>query len=136
VLTFHVEAVHDPRATAERIAELGVGVGIALNPETPIGSLVDCLPVVDQVLVMSVDAGFGGQKFNPVALEKLRVLRQEYPDLLLEIDGGIDPETIGKARAAGCDLFVVGSAIFRHDDYGVAFKELNAAMTAAEDAEL
>ncbi|MEE2937912.1 MAG: ribulose-phosphate 3-epimerase [Planctomycetota bacterium] len=136
VLTFHVEAVHDPRATAERIAELGVGVGVALNPETPIGSLVDCLPVVDQVLVMSVEAGFGGQKFNPVALEKLRVLRQEYPDLLLEIDGGIDPETIGKARAAGCDLFVVGSAIFRHDDYGAAFKELNAAMRAAEDAEL
>lgn len=134
LLTFHVEAVRDPKATAEQIAELGVGVGVALNPETPLSSLAECLPVVDLVLVMSVEAGFGGQSFNPVALEKLHMLRQDHPDLLLQIDGGIDPETIGKARQAGCDLFVVGSAIFRKDDYGEAFDELNAAITAAEGA--
>ncbi|MEM1067861.1 MAG: ribulose-phosphate 3-epimerase [Planctomycetota bacterium] len=131
LLTFHVEAVQDPKATAEEIASMDVGVGIALNPETPLGSLIDCLPFVDMVLVMSVEAGFGGQSFNPIALEKIRTLRKEYPDLLLQIDGGIDPETIGPARQAGCDLFVVGSAIFRKDDYGQAFDALNAAIAAA-----
>ncbi len=73
---------------------------------------------------MSVKAGFGGQKFNPVALEKLSRLRQRHPELLLQIDGGIDASTIGLARQAGCDLFVVGSAIFRSDDYGQAMEDL------------
>ena len=131
MLTFHVEAVKDPVATAEQFRDLGVGVGVALNPETPLGSVRDCLSLVDMVLVMSVEAGFGGQAFNPVALEKLRELRSEYPELLLEIDGGIDPSTIGSAREAGCDLFVVGSAIFGRDDYGQAIKELTGAISAA-----
>jgi ribulose-phosphate 3-epimerase len=91
--------------------------------------LAGCLPIVDMVLVMSVEAGFGGQKFNPIALDKLRAIRQEYPELLLEIDGGIDSQTIGAARQAGCDLFVVGSAIFRQEDYGQAITSLNQAMT-------
>ena len=131
LLTFHIEAIHNRDAveTVERIRELGVGVGVALNPETPLSTLAPCLPIVDMVLVMSVGAGFGGQAFNPVALEKLRVLREEYPDLLLEIDGGIDAETIGPAREAGCDLFVVGSAIFRQDDYRKAIAGLNEAVT-------
>jgi ribulose-phosphate 3-epimerase len=108
-----------------------VGVGVALNPETPLSVLADCLPVVDMVLVMSVEAGFGGQKFNPIALEKLRAIREHYPELLLEIDGGIDGQTIGAARQAGCDLFVVGSAIFRKEDYGQAISSLNQAMTGS-----
>jgi ribulose-phosphate 3-epimerase len=78
------------------------------------------------VLVMSVNAGFGGQAFNPVALAKLAALKQSHPDLLLEIDGGINLETIGAARAAGCDLFVVGSAIFKQDDYAAAIAALDA----------
>lgn len=131
LLTFHVEAVKDPKQTAEEIAKLGVGVGVALNPETPLGSISDCLSVVDLVLVMSVEAGFGGQSFNPIALEKIQTLRAEYPDLLIEIDGGIDPQTIGPARQAGCDLFVVGSAIFGKDDYRDAISNLNAAIADA-----
>lgn len=132
LLTFHVEAVRDPAETAQQIRELGVGVGIALNPETPLGSLGDALTHADMALVMSVEAGFGGQSFNPIALEKLRTLRAEFPELLLEIDGGIDSNTIGDARAAGCDLFVVGSAIFRTDDYSQAIADLNAAIAARE----
>jgi ribulose-phosphate 3-epimerase len=132
LLTFHVEAVRDAAATAEQIRELGVGVGVALNPDTPLATLQSCLPLVDMVLVMSVTAGFGGQSFNPVALEKLSVLRQAYPDLLLQVDGGVDVRTIGPARAAGCDLFVVGSAIFRQPDYGKAMQELTTAIAAAE----
>ncbi len=131
LLTFHVEAVRDPVETAERIRELGVGVGVALNPGTPLASLGESLSLVDLVLVMSVDAGFGGQSFNPVALDKLRVLREQYPSLLLEIDGGIDASTIGPAREAGCDLFVVGSAIFRQDHYRHAMEELNGALRGA-----
>ncbi len=128
LLTFHVEAVADPRTVAQQIRDLGVGVGIAINPGTPIERLFDALPFCDLALVMSVNAGFGGQAFNPIALEKLQVLRKEFPKLLLEIDGGISKETIGPARKAGCDLFVVGSAIFGHSDYGLAIQELRASL--------
>ena len=132
-LTFHVEAVQDKdaAAVAREIKSMGVGVGVALNPGTPLSDLDACLPEVDLVLVMSVDAGFGGQSFNPVALEKVEKLRQDHPDLLLEIDGGINAETIAPARAAGCDLFVVGSAIFKQHDYSAAISALDAAIEGA-----
>lgn len=132
LLTFHAESVIDASETAQQIAELGVSVGVALNPDTPLASIANCLPHVDMVLVMSVEAGFGGQKFNPIALEKLRALREAHPDLLLQIDGGIDTNTIGPARDAGCDLFVVGSAIFKKEDYNAAFADLNAAINGGD----
>ena len=128
LLTFHVEAVQDAAAVAQEIRALGVGVGVALNPDTPLSDLDSCLDHVDLVLAMSVKAGFGGQQFNPIALEKLSSLKQSHPDLLLEIDGGINLETIAAARQAGCDLFVVGSAIFKQDDYRAAIKGLESAM--------
>lgn len=128
MVTFHVESVLNAADVAAKIKDLGVNVGVTLNPETPLASIRECLPMVDMVLVMSVEAGFGGQKFNPIALEKLQTLRTEFPDLLLEIDGGIDATTIGLAHAAGCDLFVVGSAIFKKDSYADAFADLMAAM--------
>lgn len=118
LLTFHVEAVQQPAEVAGRIRDMGVAVGIALNPDTPLEAIEPCLSYVDLVLVMSVKAGFGGQQFNPVALEKLSRLRESHPNLLLEIDGGIDATTIGLARQSGCDLFVVGSAIFRSGTSG------------------
>ncbi len=130
LLTFHVEAVAEPVSVAKRLRDLGVGVGIALNPDTPLDSLSEAIPYCDMALVMSVNAGFGGQAFNPVALDKLRTLRAENPDLLLEIDGGINRHTIGAARSAGCDLFVVGSAIFGYPDYAQAIAELRSEMAA------
>jgi ribulose-phosphate 3-epimerase len=135
LLTFHVEAVQDPVETAQRIGELGVAVGVALNPKTPLEKLAGCESHVDMVLVMSVEAGFGGQQFDPVSLEKLQALKDKHPELLLEIDGGIDANTIGPARQAGCDLFVVGSAIFRRDDYGEAMEELTTAINAVAGKE-
>lgn len=128
LLTFHVEAVKDPAAAAKAMAAMGVGVGVAINPGTSMERLGSCLDHCDLALVMSVEAGFGGQSFNPIALERLRELRQRYPNLLLEIDGGINEDTIAPARQAGCDLFVVGSAIFRHPNYGRAMSDLSTAM--------
>ena len=132
LLTFHAEAVDDVAEVAGKIRDLGVGVGVALNPDTPLSAIEPALPSVDLVLVMSVDAGFGGQSFNPVALEKLAQLRSRFPKVLLEIDGGIGDQTIGPARQAGADLFVVGSAIFRKPDYGEAFTSLGRALEAAD----
>ncbi len=126
LLTFHIESEggEDPRQTIEALKQLDVGVGVALNPGTSLDAISDCLGEVDMVLVMSVEAGFGGQSFNPKVLEKVQAIRREHPDLLIQIDGGIDTTTIGLAGAAGCDLFVVGSAIFKQEDYRVAIDEL------------
>ena len=138
LLTIHIEAVQqqgqDAADVCRQIRAMGVPVGIALNPDTSLSSLEGCVSDVDMVLVMSVNAGFGGQKFNPVALDKLRELRTSHPDLLLEIDGGIDQNTIGLARQAGCDLFVVGSAIFcpeNKQDYREAIAGLDTAIANA-----
>jgi ribulose-phosphate 3-epimerase len=131
ILTFHVEAVDDAVDVAGQIRDLGVGVGIAINPNTPMDKLSDALDCVDMVLVMSVQAGFGGQSFNPIALDRIRELRASHSELLLEIDGGINVSTIGAAREAGCDMFVVGSAIFSCDDYNAVIADLNQAMVSA-----
>ncbi len=131
-ITFHVEAVADPVAVAGQIRDLGVAAGVAINPGTDFSQLNDeLLGVVDLALVMSVEAGFGGQSFNPVALDRIRSIRERFPNLLIEIDGGINAETIGSARSAGCDLFVVGSAIFGQNDYAAAMTDLTTSMTAA-----
>ncbi len=125
IITFHIEAVADPRPLLEEIRSLGAGAGIALNPNTPLSTVEGCVDLCDLVLVMSVPAGFGGQPFHDVALEKLANLRQlAGPDVLLEVDGGINQSTIKSCAEAGANLFVVGSAIFRSDRYGPAVREL------------
>lgn len=127
IVTVHIEATSQPRALLSQIRELGVGAGIALNPATPLGVLDGCLDLADLVLVMSVPAGFGGQKFDDVALEKLRELKAEVrPEVLLEVDGGVNETTIGRAARAGAQLFVVGSAIFGQPRYDAAVRELTA----------
>ncbi|MEM9367421.1 MAG: ribulose-phosphate 3-epimerase [Planctomycetota bacterium] len=133
LLTFHVEAVDDVIATAGQIRDLGVPAGVAVNPDTPMDAIMAAAAHVDMVLVMSVNAGFGGQSFRPEALDRLRMLRAAYPDLLLEIDGGIKKSNIASAREAGCDLFVVGSAIFGADDYGSAIDGLNTEIQNASE---
>ena len=125
ILTFHVEATEDPRTLLQRIRGLGAGAGVALNPDTPLSRVEDCLELCDLLLVMSVRAGFGGQQFNPVALEKLRRVRElTHGDVLLEVDGGVNRETIPSCAEAGAQLFVVGSAIFRNDQYATVVREL------------
>ena len=125
LMTVHIEAVRDPRPVLRRIREAGAGAGLALNPGTPVSAIVDYVGECDLVLVMSVQPGFGGQKFQPVALEKLRELRRLLPqETLLSVDGGIGSGTIAATAAAGADLFVVGSAIFDTSDYHQSLREL------------
>jgi ribulose-phosphate 3-epimerase len=128
-IMFHIEAVSQPRPILEKIRALGVGAGLALNPATPLSAIEEHLDLCDQVLVMSVQAGFGGQSFQKVALEKLRALRSKVsPDVLLEVDGGVNESTIQDCAEAGAHLLVVGSAIFKHNDYAAAMRRLTGLM--------
>jgi ribulose-phosphate 3-epimerase len=121
ILTVHVEAIEDPLPTLEEIRNLGLGAGLAINPSTPFEAAETLLDHIDLLLVMSVEAGFGGQTFNPVALERLRRARELAGDrLVLEIDGGVNENTISSCAAAGAQLFVVGSGVFKKLDYGAA----------------
>ena len=124
-ITFHIEAVPEPAALLKSIRAAGAWAGLALNPGTPAERVRPYLADCDLVLVMSVEPGFGGQKFIPTALEKLRLLREWAPaDTVLSVDGGIDPATIGSAAAAGAQFFVAGSAVFDAPDYGTALGHL------------
>jgi ribulose-phosphate 3-epimerase len=125
-MTIHIEAVPDPRPLLDKIREMGALAGLSLNPPTPLSAIESSLPYCDLILVMSVMPGFGGQKFDPSALDKLRTLRDRHDvDALLEVDGGINSETIGKCAEAGAELFVAGVAVFHTDDYAVTIEELH-----------
>lgn len=128
-ITVHVEVEEEIGPVLDEIRSLGVGTGLALNPDTPLQLVEPLLAACDLLLIMSVDAGFGGQSFNPVALSKLRAVRERFPQLLLEVDGGINASTISDCHAAGAQLFVVGSAIFGHSDYRFALEQLTAALS-------
>lgn len=130
-ITIHIEAVSDPRAILRQIRDAGRVAGLALNPDTPVSAIEPYLEDCGLVLVMSVQPGFGGQKFLPVALEKLRALAQRVrPGTVLSVDGGIGSETIAAAASAGARLFVAGSAIFDMADYRTALVDLrNKAMS-------
>jgi ribulose-phosphate 3-epimerase len=128
-MTVHIEVVANPRPVLEKIRSLGAWAGLALNPPTPLSAIENSLPYCDLILVMSVMPGFGGQLFDARALEKLRALRaRDDHDALLEVDGGITPETIGPCTEAGVDLCVTGTAIFHSEDYAAAMRQLEAAM--------
>lgn len=124
-MTIHAEAVDDPRPVLEKIRSLGASAGLAINPPTPVSAIRHCLEACDLVLVMSVMPGFGGQEFDRRALGKLKELRPLVgDDVLLEIDGGVHETTIADCTAAGAQLLVVGSAIFKSNDYAAAIGEL------------
>jgi ribulose-phosphate 3-epimerase len=124
-VTFHVEQVADPAAAAKEIRKLGCHVGITLNPATGVQSLFPALDHIDVVLVMSVVPGFSGQKFMPEVLAKCETIKKRLrPNQRLEIDGGINADTIRPARDAGVDWFVVASAIFDKPDRAAAIAEL------------
>lgn len=128
-ITIHIEPVDDPAPLLTKIRDLGLASGLALNPPTPLSAIEPHLKLCDMVLVMSVMPGFGGQAFNNIALDKLRSLREQgsllgRDDLLLQVDGGMNDETIGNCAGAGADLLVAGSAFFSHDDYARRLEQL------------
>ncbi|MDJ0905833.1 MAG: ribulose-phosphate 3-epimerase [Woeseiaceae bacterium] len=120
-ITFHPEASRHIDRTLALIRDEGCKSGLVFNPATPLDSLEYVIDKVDMVLLMSVNPGFGGQKFIPSALDKLRAARKIIDasglDIRLEIDGGVKVDNIGEIAAAGADTFVAGSAIFGSEDY-------------------
>lgn len=129
-LGFHYEAGSDNAETLKKIRELGCKSCITIKPATAPESIFELLPLCDMVLVMSVEPGFGGQKFMPSALDKLSALRDECTrrglDIELEVDGGINAETAPLAVSAGATVLVAGNYIFSAEDMGAKVKEIKA----------
>jgi len=127
-LGVHVETCPHLHRTIQQIHGLGKQACVVLNPSTPAEAVEPVLGDVDQVLVMSVNPGFGGQAFIESTLGKVARIRgwidERELDVALEIDGGMGPDTIGRAARAGADVFVAGTAIFRHPDYAAAIADL------------
>ena len=119
-LTVHLEACVHLDRTLHHIRELGMGAGVAINPVTPVEGLKHILPLADLVLVMTVNPGFGGQKFIPYTLEKVRSLRQMIDaagtGTRLQVDGGVDATTAPQLLASGADALVAGSYVFASED--------------------
>ena len=116
-ITFHIEVADQPQILIDKLHNLGCTAGICLNPETPVEAVEKIAPLCDMVLVMTVRPGFGGQKFMPEAAKKVRRIREIVgPDIRIEVDGGIDPDTTPIVVSFGADTLVVGSAIFSKSD--------------------
>lgn len=134
-VTFHVEAARRPARVAKDIRAAGARVGVAVKPGTPLSTIEGLIPVVDMILVMTVEPGFGGQPFMADMLPKVRAARRLADaadvDIWVQVDGGIGPETIEQCAAAGADVFVAGSAVYRAADPAVMVETLRA---AAENA--
>ena len=129
MITFHLESKDEPFWVIEEIRRLGCRVGISLRPITPIAAIFPYLDLVDLVLVMSVEPGFGGQAFMPEAVERIEKLKHEIGDrnVMISVDGGINDKNIRLVVDAGAELIVAGSAIFKHADRIAAMHTLIAA---------
>ena len=127
-VTIHPESTEHMHRSLSQIREGGAKPGIVFNPATPLDVLSEVIDLVDLVLIMSVNPGFGGQSFIPSSLDKLRQAREIIDvsgrDIRLQIDGGIKPSNVGDAAAAGADAFVAGTAIFSQDNYVEVIKAL------------
>ena len=116
-ITFHIEVADDPVKLIDGLHELGVTAGICLNPETPVETIENVAPLCDMVLVMTVRPGFGAQQFMPEAAKKIAQIRKIVgPEIRIEVDGGIDPQTTPIVVSYGADTIVAGNAIFAKSD--------------------
>ena len=118
-ITIHLEACDDVEKTIEKIHECGLKAGISIKPNTPVESLLPIIDKVEMVLIMSVEPGFGGQKFIPESLDKIRqtkkIITERNLDVLIEVDGGISAANVKEVLDAGVDVAVAGSAVFKND---------------------
>lgn len=130
LITFHAEATYHLDRLVHQIKDAGCQVGVALNPATPLSELEYILTDIDLVLIMSVNPGFGGQKFIPQILDKISRLREMIDsrglDVMIEVDGGVNRDNVQEIVEAGTDIIVAGSAIFRADDPAGALEEMRA----------
>ncbi|PSJ31347.1 ribulose-phosphate 3-epimerase [Peptostreptococcus russellii] len=131
VITVHQETCTHLHRTIQNIKSHGMKAGVVLNPATPISTIKHVIKDIDMVLLMSVNPGFGGQKFIPEIIEKTKELKalieEKNPDVLIEIDGGVKSSNIKEIVDAGADVLVAGSAIFGHDDINKAVRDLREA---------
>lgn len=129
-ITFHVEAVEDAAEAIKAIHALGVGAGVSIKPATPVEDILPVLDQVEMVLVMSVEPGFGGQKFMPAAVDKIAALdayrREHGLGFRISVDGGVNSQTGALCTAAGADILVAGSQVFAAADPAAAVAELRA----------
>ena len=137
-VTVQPESTEHLHRSLSQIREGGAKAGIVFNPATPLDVLSEVADLVDLVLIMSVNPGFGGQSFIPSSLDKLRQARELIDvsgrDIRLQIDGGIKPANIGDAAAAGADAFVAGTAIFGQENYAEVINALRTNIAAADDS--
>ena len=128
IITVHAEACRHLDRSLHRIHDLGLQAGVVLNPATPLCMIEEVLPLCELVLLMSVNPGFGGQKFITNTIPRLQKLSQMRNDrglsFLIEVDGGVDTTNIKEIASAGADLLVAGSAVFGKDDPSAAYQEL------------
>jgi ribulose-phosphate 3-epimerase len=130
IITVHVEATHHLHRTVTMIKELGVKAGVSLNPATPLGQVEEILAMVDQLLIMTVNPGFGGQKFIAGVLPKIRrakeLINATAPAVLIEVDGGVTLDNVAAISAAGADILVAGAAVFGHGNYAQTIGKMKA----------
>ncbi len=126
-LSVHVEACPHLHRTLSRIKELGMRAGVAINPGTPLSSLDAVLDAMDFALIMSVNPGFGGQKFIDGTWDRIRTLKKKAPHVQIEIDGGIKESNAGEAAAAGAEVLVVGTGLFGTKDYKATVQKIRGA---------
>ncbi|MBW7572878.1 ribulose-phosphate 3-epimerase [Caproiciproducens faecalis] len=127
IITFHIESKSDPEKTLEAIRAGGAKPALSVKPGTPAEAVFPFLDRLSMVLVMTVEPGFGGQSFMADMMDKICVLKARKPDLLIQVDGGINLETIRVAAQAGADVSVAGTSIFKAEDPAQAIKDLKAA---------
>lgn len=135
IITFHIEAARHPHRTISRIKSLGCRAGIVLNPGTSEDEIEYLVDMCDMVLVMTVNPGFGGQKFIPEMLPKIQNIRAMLGDRDLEVDGGVDGESAQAVIEAGANVLVAGSYIFKNDSYLEAIESIRACDTQGLNAE-
>lgn len=127
-ISFHIESENHPHRLIQKIRDYGIKPAIVLNPHTPPEAIEYLLEDLDMVLLMSVNPGFGGQKFIPSVIEKAKKLKElinkRNPNCLIEVDGGVNDKNIHELKEAGVDVVVAGSYVFGNDDYSEAIKSL------------
>jgi len=127
IINFHIETAKDAEALIEKIHSLGAKAGVSINPETPFSEVEKLIPLIDQLMVMSVHPGKGGQEFISEVMEKVRKAREMREDLDIEVDGGVDDQTARICVEAGANVLCSGSYIFTHEDPKAAINILRKA---------